>query len=197
VWEALNHDFRGWPPERRQTRTTPIYLPERVARDFETYLGIAAHLEFLQERQGTVRVHEVPDGETIDLDGATITPIRLAEEYVYAYLFEGNGQRVLVAMDELHRWEPPDLGPLDLAYLPIGIHEHDPFTGDRAVAAEHPVLRFEATYAQTLEIVRALDARRVVLSHVEHNDGLSHDDLVRLGTRDGWEPAYDTMLVDV
>ncbi len=28
-------------------------------------------------------------------------------------------------------------------------------------------------------------------------DGLSHDDLLRLGARDGWEPAYDSMLIDV
>jgi phosphoribosyl 1,2-cyclic phosphate phosphodiesterase len=196
VWETRNYDFRPWPREAKRVERTPVYLPERVAADFREWMGLWDHFEFLQERQGTVRVHELRDGDTVELGGTAMTPIRLAEDYVYAFLFEGDGERVLVAMDELNGWTPPDLGPLDLAYLPLGIFEHHPFTGERAIHPEHPLLRLEATYPETLEIVGALDARRVVLSHVEHMDGLSHDDLVRLGDRDGWEPAYDGMLID-
>jgi len=65
-----------------------------------------------------VRVQELAEGDTIELGGTTITPIRLAEDYVYAFLFEGDGVRVLIAMDELNGWMPTDLGRLDLAYLP-------------------------------------------------------------------------------
>ena len=36
-----------------------------------------------------------------------------------------------------------------------------------------------------------------MLAHVEEMDGLSHDELGRLGRRDGWERAHDTMLIDV
>jgi len=193
IFETLNLDFRAWP---RHPETTDVYLPQQVARDFDTYLGLAAHLEFLQERQGTVRVHELVDGDVLELDGTRIAPMRLAEDYVYAFLLEQDGVRVLVAMDELNGWRPPDLGALDVALLPLGIHEHHPFTGERRISEEHPVLRFEATYPETLEVVRALDARRVVLSHVEEMDGLSHDELVRLGKRDGWEPAYDGMVIE-
>jgi hypothetical protein len=32
---------------------------------------------------------------------------------------------------------------------------------------------------------------------VEEMERLSHDDLVRLGETDGWEPAYDGMLLEV
>ena len=196
VWES-GFDFRGWPPEEKQTFRTPLYVPEQVARDFEAYLGIAQQLAYLEDRLGVVRLHVVRDGERIRVGGTHITAIRLAADYVYAFLFEGGGRRVLVAMDELVEWTPPDLGRLDLAYLPLGIFERHPFTGERAIHAEHPLLRLEATYDDTLEIVRALDARRVVLSHIEHMDGLSHDQLVRLGERDGWQPAYDSMSIDV
>jgi phosphoribosyl 1,2-cyclic phosphate phosphodiesterase len=190
-------DFRGWPRAQKTTRCTPVYLPQQVARDFERYLGLAAHFEFMRARQGTVEVRELADGEILELGGARITPIRLAQDYVYAFLFEADGVRALVAMDELHDWVPSGLGPLDLAYLPLGIHRRDPFSGARLIHEDHPVLRFEATYDDTLTIVRALDARRVVLSHIEEMDGFSHDDLVRLGARDGWEPAFDTMLIEV
>ncbi len=194
VFESMNLDFRSWP---LRAETTEVYLPERVAEDFRTYLGLWAHLEFMQERQGTVHVNVVANDEPFELGGALVTPVRLAEDYVFAYLFEADGKRALIAMDELNGWAPPDLGRLDLALLPMGIHEHDPFTGERRIGEEHPVLRFEATFPETLEIVRKLDAARVVLSHVEEMDGLGHDELQRLGAREGVEVAYDTMQVDV
>ncbi len=196
VFESLNYDFRGWPREAKQTACTPVYLPQQVAADFRERLGLQEHFDFLERWQATVRLVAVPDGEAIEIGGLLVHPIRLAEDYVYAFLLD---ERVLIAMDELNGWSPPEKlrGSLDLAVLPLGIHERDPFTGERKIHAEHPVLRFEATYDETLEIVGALEARRTVLSHVEEMDQLSHDELVRLGRRDGFEVAYDTMVLDV
>ena len=196
VWD-MNGDFRTWPRELRQTRTTPVYLPQQVADDFRTYLGGWDHLAFL-EQQGWVRVLVVPDGEAVTVDDVTITPFRVAEDYVYAFLLEGGGKRLLVAPDELNGWDPPGfVRDVDLAVLPMGICEFDPFTRERRIHEEHPVLRFEATFAETLEIVAKLGAKRVVLSHVEEMDGLSYDDLLRLGEQVGVTFAYDTMLIDV
>ena len=96
-------------------------------------------------------------------------------------------------MDETHGWTPPDLGPLDLAVLPIGVFEHHPYTGERhdpggvlQAAGQEDALRPGARAC-----LRALAPRRAVLSHVEEMDRLSHDELVRLGAADGWEPAWD------
>jgi phosphoribosyl 1,2-cyclic phosphate phosphodiesterase len=199
----MNFDFRGWPPETKQTTRTRVLLPERVARDFRTYLGSWDHLEFLAERLGVVELEMIPEAATVDVEGLRLTPIALAEDYVYAFLLEHEGRRALVAMDELYGWRPPDLGPLDLAYLPQGLAEHDALTGERRIAAEHPILQVEATFPQTLEIVRGLDAKRVVLHHIEEMDGLTHDDLLAVGEKvradEGLEIefAYDTMLVEV
>ena len=196
VWE-MNFDFRGWPREAKQTTCTPVYLPQQVARDFEAYLGLADQFRYL-EHIGVVRIHEVADGDAIELEETRITPFRLAEAYVYAFVFEEAGRRALIAMDELNGWTPPgELGSFDIAFLPVGLFEHDPFSGERLIHAEHPLLELEATYDETIEIVRAIDADRVVLSHVEHMDGITHDLLVRLGRRDGWEPAHDGMTIDL
>ena len=198
VWE-MNNDWRGWPPERK---CTDIYLPQQVAHDCRKMLGTWDHLAFL-ERQGLVRMIELADGEQVTLKGFRICPFRLAEAYVYAFLFEGEGQRVVIAPDELRGWEPPDaLVGIDLAVIPMGIVEHDPFSGERRIPAEHPVLRGEATFAQTLAIVRKLKARRVVMTHIEEPDALSHDDLQVLA-RDLCDQeydvafAYDTLLLEV
>jgi len=195
VWEARNFDFRSWPP---RYETTPVYVPERVWDDFETHYGLADQFRFL-ERQGTVKVELLAENGSFELDGTRIRAIPLDAENAHAYLFESGGKRVLIAMDETHRWSPPaGLGPLDLALLPIGVFEHHPYSGERLIPEEFckPPVR-KTRYGTTLELLRALAPRRAVLSHVEEMDGLSHDELLRLGAADGWEPAFDGLVVDV
>jgi len=183
VWETRNADFRGWPPEAKRGKTTDVYLPQQVAEDMRTYLGSWEHLTFM-ESQGWVRLHVLRDGESVTVGGVEITPRRVAEDYVYAFELRGEGRRVLVAPDELVGWRPPDdLRAVDLAVLPMGIAELDPLTGERRIHAEHPALRAEATFEETLEIVDELGAERVVLTHIEEIDGLTVDDLSRLEER--------------
>jgi phosphoribosyl 1,2-cyclic phosphate phosphodiesterase len=150
------------------------------------------------ERQGTVEVRVLAENEPFDLDGTQITPIPLDAENAHGFLFARGGLRVFIAMDETHGWLPPDLGSLDLAVLPVGVFEHHPYTGERMIPEEFCKPPVQKTrYPQALEMARALAARRTVLSHVEEMDRVSHDELVRLGASDGWEPAYDGMLLDV
>jgi phosphoribosyl 1,2-cyclic phosphate phosphodiesterase len=181
VFETMNFDFFGWPREAKRTRTTDVYLPAQVASDFRERFGGWEHLEFMAERQGSVRVVVLEDGQSVALDGVTITPFRLHEEFVYAFLLETGDRRVLLAMDELHGWQPPAfLRGVDLAVMPMGLCEVDPLTGDRRIHPEHPVLRFEATFRDTLAMVRALGAGRVVLSHIEEPNRLTLDELEEL-----------------
>lgn len=192
VWESRNFDFRAWP---RQNECTPIYVPAAVWVDFEHYYGLADQFRFM-ERQGTIRVSLLEDGQPVKLGETTVTPLPLGTENAYAFLFEGQA-RVLIAMDETHGWTPPELGTLDLALLPIGVFEHHPVSGKRLIPEEFcrpPVSK--TRYPTALAQLRALAPRRGVLSHVEEMDGLSHDELVRLGRADGWEPAFDGMLIE-
>jgi phosphoribosyl 1,2-cyclic phosphate phosphodiesterase len=194
VWESRNFDFRSWPP---RYETTPLYIPERVWADFEANYGLADQFRFL-ERQGTVALKRLADDEAVTLGGFTITPVPLEAENAFAFLFEGEDRRALVAMDETHGWTPAALGPLDLAVLPIGVFEHHPFSGARMIPEEFCKLPVRKTrYQQALEQVRALAPRRAVLSHIEEMDGVSHDELVWLGAADGWEPAWDGLVVEL
>lgn len=200
VWETRNGFFRAWP--RRVLNTTAVYLPQQVAADFRVRLGAWEHFAFMADR-GWVDVRELADGETVLLHGVEIRPFRLAQDYVYAFELAGGRRRLLVALDELKGWRPPpELSGLDLAVLPMGICEHDPLTGERRIPEEHPVLSFEATFAETLRIVDELGSKRTVLAHIEEMDGLSYDDLLELERRlraDGRDVvfAHDGMAVDV
>jgi phosphoribosyl 1,2-cyclic phosphate phosphodiesterase len=132
-----------------------------------------------------------------------VRPFRLSEDYVYAFELTEGGRRLLVAMDELNGWVPPaEVQGVDLAVLPMGICEFDLFTGERLIHEEHPVLRVEATFEETLGMVESLDARRVVLSHVEEMDCISYDELLRVEERlqaQGRDVrfAWDGMAIDV
>lgn len=202
VWETRNGDFRMWPREAKRPLVTDIYLPQQVAADFRRWLGGMAHLDFMQER-GWIRVHELTDGETVEIGTVTVRPFRLAEDYVYAFELTEGDRRLLVAMDELNGWSPPvAVTGCDLAVLPMGICEFDLFTGERLIHEEHPVLVYEATFAETLEIVASLDAERVVLSHVEEMDCISYGELVQVEKRLRAEGrdltfAWDGLTVEV
>jgi phosphoribosyl 1,2-cyclic phosphate phosphodiesterase len=202
VWETRNADFRGWPREAKRNLTTDVYLPQQVAADHREYLGGWKHLAFMEER-GWIRLHELADGDVVQLGDVTVRPFRLACGYVYAFELVEGDRRLLLAMDELVGWRPPEeLRGCDLAVIPMGICELDPLTGERLIPADHPILRFEATYPETLEIVRQLAPERVVFIHVEEIHGLSHDDLQELGRRlreDGVPAtfAWDGLAVDV
>ena len=106
VWESRNFEFRSWP---RRFLTTPIYVRPRCGRTSRAYYGLADQFRFM-EAQGTVRVVQIADNERFELDGVAVTAIPLDAENAYAFLFEADGTRLLVAMDETHGWPPPRSG---------------------------------------------------------------------------------------
>jgi phosphoribosyl 1,2-cyclic phosphate phosphodiesterase len=153
--------------------------------------------------RGWIRIHELRDGETVEIGGVAVRPFRLAEDYVYAFEVSDGSRRLLVVMDELNGWSPSsEAGGYDLAVLPMGICEFDLFTGERLIHEDHPVLVYEATFDETLGIVAELDVEQVVLSHVEEMDCISYDDLLRVEKRlqdagRNLRFAWDGMTIEV
>ena len=201
VFSLLNADFRVWPYQ--PLRTTPLYLPQQVAADTREFLGIWDHLKYLEQHEQVIEIRELADEEIVEIGGVRIRPLRLAQDFVYAFLFEDGDKRLLVVMDELDGWDPPEEARgVDLAVVPKGLAELNPLTGERNMPAEHPALEVEATFEETLEIVQKLDAGRVVMTHIEESDGLGHDDLAVLEDRlraDGLNItfAFDTQIIEV
>jgi phosphoribosyl 1,2-cyclic phosphate phosphodiesterase len=198
VWET-NGDPRNWP---RRNRCSDVYVPAGVARDFRRTLGTWDHLRYLEEN-GVVRLIELAEGQGITLQGTRVHPFPLAQAGVYGFLLEEDGRRLVIVLDDALDWRPsPDVQGADLAVIPMGIKEFDPFTGERCISEEHPVLRWKASFQHMLGIVRKLGASRVVMAHIEEADGLTYDDLLILSGRlqDEGLPitfAHDAMVIDV
>lgn len=199
VFEAMNWNLRD---STGNYNVTDIYVPERVEDDFRKMLATREHLDYLQSL-GLVRNHIIPEGDSVTVDGVTITPFPVEVEYVYAYVLEANGKRVLVAMDELVGWKAPAfLRGVDLAVIPSGVCEHHPLTGERRIEAGHPVLEAEMRLEETLDVLRAMAPKRAVLMHIDEVDGISYDDGRELsrGYREDGRPvefSWDGMRVPV
>ncbi|AZB41704.1 hypothetical protein CEF21_04985 [Bacillus sp. FJAT-42376] len=197
ILESLNADWRNHPPNHTKTK---VYLPKQVAVDFQRFLGSGDHFAFF-EQQGFVDLRELKDGDSVWVKDTIITPFRLAEDYVYAFLLENSGEKVVIAMDETNNWKPgPEVKGADLAILPAGIFVTHPLTGERLIAADHPLLKEECTFTETIEIIKALGAKKTMLTHIEEISGLSHDDLkevekVLAAEKLNVEFAYDTLIV--
>lgn len=208
VWEGNYNVARhfAYPPI---IRCTQMYLPENVAKTFEKYHDLAAKVQYA-ERLGIVARQVVPEGGSFALDGVNVTPFALADPIACGFVIDwqdghNTARRALICMDETFGWTPPAwLGRLDVAILPAGIFEFHPLTGERHIPAAHPILKREATYAQTLDMIRKMDAERIVFIHLSEGDGLSYDEfraVARQMRTDATLPpaefAYDTMIIEV
>ena len=198
VWEALNNDWRGWP---KQSRCTPIYLPHQVARDWDRWLGLGAKFAYYTQI-GVVDVREVADWDSFSVGDVRVEVLPLAEAYMYAFVLHHDRKRVLIAMDELFGWTPPTVVQgVDLAIVPMGIPEFHPLTGERMLPIEHPVLKHEATFEQTLVMVRQIGAKRTILTHIEEPFQLRPTDLQQIAVLVqqthglSIEFAYDTLKI--
>jgi phosphoribosyl 1,2-cyclic phosphate phosphodiesterase len=184
-------------------RTTPIYIPSRVADDFKERMAIWENLEFLQSRE-LIKLHVLAEGDSVQIGDVKVTPFPLAESYVYAFLLESSqGQRALLAPDELYGWTPPDtLGELDVAIIPIGLMEHDPFTGERRLPEGFLERIREMNFNQSLQVARSIPAKTVYFSHIEEPEGMSFVDYQRLEQKLASEGtpvrfAYDMQRIEV
>lgn len=182
---------------------TAVYVPEQVAKDMKQFLGSWDHLQFMQQ-QGWIDLIVLKDGQSFIKNNIKVTPFKLYEQYVYAFLLEEKEKWVLIALDELYKWEPPAhlIGNLDLAVLPMGINEFDWKTKERKRDRAFIERIREATFEETLEIARQLQAKHTIITHIEEVDHMGYDELKEIEAQLREEGlhitfAYDTMQVEV
>jgi len=195
----MNYDWINIEPNNKLTK---LLIPEGVKPGFEEQLGTMKHFDFFKSI-GIIDRTILNDNETYKIGDYRLEPIRLKEEYVYGYIISDEDKRVLVIMDELVGWEVPDnIGTFDLAIVPTGVFATNPITGKENISSDHPTLKSECTFLQTVDIIKNLKAKQIVLSHIEEADGLSYDDLLiveKMYFDKGIEIkfAYDKMIIEV
>ncbi|MCT4598129.1 MAG: MBL fold metallo-hydrolase [Vallitalea sp.] len=195
----MNYDWRNFPPNNMHTQ---LLIPEGVKPGFEEQLGTMKHFDYF-EYLGIINRTILKDDSKFEIDNFIIQAIRLKEDYVYGYIVSNLTTRILIIMDELVGWKVPEsLGKLDLAIIPAGVFVNHPITGQQNISENHPTLKSECTFRETIDIVGNINAEKIVLSHIEEPDRLSYDDLLmveKIYKKKGinLEFAYDKMILEV
>lgn len=198
IFEQLNVQLpskdRGWAK-----KTTTVYLPPQVEEDFKNRIGLMDHFSHLV-RMKQVALRRIEQGEIVQIGNVRIQCRQMANPSLYAYLLEEDGKRVLLALDDTFHWIPSkDMVGVDLAVLETGWFGKSP-QGSLLISEDHPIARGEASFEEVLEMVRIINAKRTILTHIEELFGYSYDDLRELEAkyRDlNLSFAYDGLTVEV
>lgn len=198
LWES-NKSQRQLPVN---VRTTPLYMADYVDATFDVHRGLNEQIDYMA-KNGFVEKRVIPEGETVSVHGARITPFRLAEDYASGFDIAVNDKKLLLIIDESFRWNPPEkyVG-YDVVLIPSGVVKYRPVSGEQQVPDDHPVLTHEPIFEDTLEMIKKLKAKRTIIGHFEEGDRMSHGDwqkaqadLMLKGIR--IEIATDQMKVDL
>ncbi|MBI5836511.1 MAG: MBL fold metallo-hydrolase [Candidatus Eisenbacteria bacterium] len=165
LFEHLNVDWRAAGGERAH-RCTPVYLPRRVARDFEKHQGLMERLRYLEER-GLLRVCEIEAGEAVEAAGLRFRAFPMANPELWTLEVSGDGRRAVLAVDDTRGYEPEEfLSGADVAVIETGWFEFDP-AGARIQIPGHPKAQAEASFEESLRIAARLGAGRTYFTHIE------------------------------
>jgi phosphoribosyl 1,2-cyclic phosphate phosphodiesterase len=170
----MNKDWAGFPPKNK---TIKVFITEKVEQTFVQFMGLKSHFDFLVA-EGLVDLVVVGNAERFQVNDYTVEPIQLGQDYSFGFDISGGGRRALVIMDELKLWIPSQKvcdTEFDLIYLPIGIIDVNPITGNRNIDPRHSILETEQTLAETLDYVNMLNGKKFVLGHIEEPDGVGFD----------------------
>ncbi len=157
-----------------------------------------AHLKYFESHK-LIAIKELKDRETIRVGRLDFQAIPMANPSLYAYLLTEKNERVLLAIDDTKNWRTVDLAGVDLAVLGKGWFECDP-EGSLLLPQGHHVRQLEASFEETLGILKQLRPKRAVLTHIEEVNARSYDDYLELEKQYreyNLSFAYDSMMVEV
>jgi len=137
------------------------------------------HLQFF-ERMGIAKIHEITAGETLVVDGVSLRAYRMAQPGLTAFLVKAGKKRVVLAVDDTKGWVPSDqMVEPDLLVMEAGWFELDP-RGHVLVPENHWVRRSEASFDETLKLIKRIKPRQTVLTHIEEMNARSYTDYLKL-----------------
>jgi len=177
----MNKDWTNYPA---RNKATDVVLTEKIAETFSENLGLKSHFDFFAYT-GLIHLKVIRNSEVYEINGYSVTPVQLGQDYSFGYEIAGAGKRILIIMDELKFWIPDKRISdvlYDLVYLPLGIVDVNPITKERNIDPNNPVLEDEQTLLETLEYTKILNGKQFILGHVEEPDGITYEMGERLGT---------------
>jgi len=160
-------------------KVTNVWLPGWVRRDFHKYLGLESHFQHF-EKLGIAKIREISEGEALHIAGVTLRAFRMAQPGLTSFLLRHGQKRALLALDDTRNWRPgPKLSEPDILVIEMGWFEHDT-RKKRIVSPEDPIRQEEASFEETLRLIKQIRPRLALLTHIEGLWKRSYNDYLKL-----------------
>lgn len=170
----LNLQLRSIPKT-----VTDVWLPSWVREDFRKRLGLEDNFEFF-EKIGIARIHEISEGEQFSVNGTVISPFRMTQPELASYLVQHGKKRIVLALDETKDWNPQrELMEPDILVMETGWFEYTP-QGEQIIPTRHWIRESEASFEETLSLVRKIRPGAALLTHLEELNCRSYDNYLKL-----------------
>ena len=194
LFEHLNMDWRH-PGGPRPLRTTPVYLPERVAQDFEIRHGLMERLRYLEGRN-LIEVRLLQEGQVAREAGLEFRAFPMANPELWTYEVRGDGRRAVLAVDDTRGYQPEEfLAGADLAVVETGWFTHGG-TGERLFPQDWPGLKLEASFEESVRIAGRLGAARTIFTHIEETNQRFPEDYEALSESRELQQVHGSFAVD-
>ena len=175
ILEQLNMNWLN----RKARKVTNVWLPSWVRRDFHKYLGLESHFHHF-EKLGIAKVHEISEGEALRIGGITLRAFPMSQPGLTSFLLRRGQRRALLALDDTRNWRPgPELSEPDILVIEMGWFEHDT-RKRRIMSPEDPIRQGEASFEETLRLIRQIRPRLALLTHIEGLWKRSYNDYLKL-----------------
>jgi phosphoribosyl 1,2-cyclic phosphate phosphodiesterase len=195
VVEQITLDFRSWRayPQKQVCLLLPEQLGERI-EDIRSQYGPL--LDFYRQ-SGFVRLTLFQGEVQISSVRITAIPVDRGYQIAFLYVFEKSGRKIIYAPCDCKPFpesrtevQQPDLLVIQPGIFESGLKHRFKYPAD------HISRNTLYTFEQTLELAARIEAREVLLVHLEEYWNRSYDDYCALES-DGIRFAYDGMQIDV
>jgi len=194
VFEHLNVDWRA-PGGPRPKQTTPVYLPERVARDFEARHGLMERLRYL-EGLGLLQVRVIAAGDVVQAAGLRFRAFPMANPQLWTYEVTEGPRRAVLAVDDTRLYQPEDfLSGADVAVVETGWFERG-VDGSVILPPGTRNREAEASFEETLALARRLAAGRTVFTHIEEICQRTPEEFAALEATEALRSVHGTFAWD-
>jgi len=197
VVEQIALDFRTW--RARPGKQIHLLLPRKLKRRIRSIRSQFGPVIDFYVESGFIDIR--PFDERIQVGDVRITaiPVDRGSQWSFVHVFESKGRKVVYAPCDIkpfpeHRSEVQDA---DMLIIQPGIFEQGLKHGFK-YPADHISRATLYTYEQTLELAHRINAKRIVLVHLEEYWNRSYDDYCAIETEDpNVRFAYDGMHLTV
>lgn len=189
ILEQYNWDFVYKKPVRAPIK---VYIEQKQFEEFKKK-SCGGFLEFYEEK-GIIKIIFFKPNDTLNFGSIKVCPIHIKKSQGYYFVITDNNRKIVYAPCEYHGLKvDPKTKNADIFIV------HNLFWEDKSISPREIPPTDEDSFEKMLEHAEEMNAKKIIITHIEETFGLGHDDLNRLlkkkFSKFNIQASYDGMKV--